>query len=508
MIYSNPIIPGFYPDPSICRVGQDYYLVTSSFEYFPGVPIFHSRDLLNWRQIGHCLTRTAQLNLTQAGSSAGIMAPTLRYYKGLFFLATTNISHQGSFYVYTDNPASNQWSDPILVDQPGIDASLFWDADNDRIYFASTGTGDGIYQSEIDLNTGRLLTSPCKIWSGTGGTFPEAPHLYKKGSYYYLMISEGGTQYGHMVTMARSRHPNGPFEACPYNPILTHRHLVGEPIQGTGHADLVEAEDGSWWAVFLAFRPQNWFFHHLGRETFLAPVNWTADEWFRINDGKSITLTMEAELPHRSLHPWSVTKCRDGFEGDQLALNWNFIRNLPVENWSLSARPGWLRLIGSALTLEAIDAVAFIGRRQQHFYCRASTRLDFAPKEDEEAGLTVFANHNHHYEVALRCVSGERQVFVRQRIGNLSVVVAWAKSHSDLPVQLEVKANSENYIFSFADDNGHFQWLATAPTRYLATEVVGGFTGVYFGLYATGNGQPCAIPADFDWFDYEETKPV
>lgn len=243
--YLNPVLPGFYPDPSVCRVGPDYYLVTSSFEYFPGVPIFHSLDLIHWHQIGHCLTRASQLALANISSSQGIYAPTLRYHRGRFYMVTTNVSASGNFYVYTDNPAG-EWSEPIWLQQEGIDPSLCFDGDH--TYLTSSGDRPlpGIYQCEIEIETGRQLTEARYLWRGTGGRFPEAPHLYHIGDYYYLFIAEGGTEYGHMETLARSRSPWGPFEPCPHNPLLTHRNDGYHPIQGTGHADLIETHDESW----------------------------------------------------------------------------------------------------------------------------------------------------------------------------------------------------------------------------------------------------------------------
>lgn len=253
--YSNPILPGFYPDPSVCRVGADFYLVTSSFHYFPGVPIFHSRDLVHWRQIGHCLTSRSQLNLDGCKSSLGIFAPTLRFHKGLFYMITTNTNGFRNFYVWAKQP-EGPWSEPVWLDWPGIDPSLFFDEDG-RVYITGNGgfLGDealGIYQAEINPETGSLLSERRFIWAGTGAKAPEGPHLYKIHGKYYLLIAEGGTEYGHMVTIARSDHPYGPYESHPFNPILTHRS-IDSPIQATGHADLVELEDGSWWAVFLAY---------------------------------------------------------------------------------------------------------------------------------------------------------------------------------------------------------------------------------------------------------------
>lgn len=486
MKYRNPVIPGFHPDPSICRVGDDYYLVTSSFEYFPGVPIFHSRDLIHWRQLGHCLTRRSQLPLAGAKPSGGIFAPTLRHHRGRFYLITTNISHGGNFIVHATDP-TGPWSEPVWVNQPGIDPSLFFD-DDGTVYF----TGTGITQFQIDPDTGRALSEKKIIWSGTGGQYPEGTHLYKIRGRYYLMIAEGGTEYGHMETIARSDHPMGPFEPCPHNPILSHRSFQS-PIQCTGHADLVEDPRGNWWAVCLGVRPQGYPpCHHLGRETFLAPVCWTPDGWPVIGDAGHLALEMDADcLPPQ---PWPAPPVREDFNTPHLGPDWNFLRNPNPANWSLTERPGHLRLRGSPVTLDDEDSPAFVGRRQQHFDCAVRTRLEFAPaRATDEAGLTVYMNPRHHYEVAVRGM----QIIVRRRIGSLVADVATAPAPRG-PVTLRIEATPLTYRF-YTDD----RFLAEAETRYLATEVAGGFTGVYFALYATGHGARCAAPADFDWFDYE-----
>lgn len=250
--YTNPVIPGFYPDPSVCAVGDDFYLVNSSFEYFPGVPVFHSKDLINWTQIGYCLTRKSQLFLDKCVPSGGIFAPTIRYNNGMFYMITTDVS-KGNFIVHTQDPAG-EWSEPVWLKQRGIDPSLYFEGD--KCYLTSN-PDNTIYVSEINPLTGEQLTESRAIWGGTGGRYPEAPHIYKKDGWYYLLISEGGTEYGHKVTIARSRNIDGPYTSNPANPILTHMNVNAQqnPIQGTGHADLVQAKDGSWWMVFLAFRP-------------------------------------------------------------------------------------------------------------------------------------------------------------------------------------------------------------------------------------------------------------
>ena len=262
-MYNNPIIPGFYPDPSVCRVGEDYYLVNSSFHYFPGVPIFHSRDLVHWQQIGNVLDRTSQVDLKGIRCSGGIYAPTIRYHKGLFYMITTNVDGCDNFFVTASSP-EGPWSDPIIIGGEGIDPSLFFD--EDKVYYVGQRQkknarffGDcEIWIQELDVTTGKLLGEAAAIWDGAmkDGVWQEGPHLYKKDDYYYIMIAEGGTSISHSVMIARSKSLLGPYEANPNNPILTHRHLgKNHPITCVGHGDLIEAHDGSWWMVHLGCRP-------------------------------------------------------------------------------------------------------------------------------------------------------------------------------------------------------------------------------------------------------------
>lgn len=497
MKYANPVIPGFYPDPSICRLAEDYYLVTSSFEYFPAVPIFHSRDLINWRQIGHCLTRKTQLNLDKIRCSGGIYAPTIRCHGGKFYMITTNVrdyDHLTNFVVTAEDPAGD-WSEPVAFDGQGIDPSLLFD-DDGKVYLTSCGN----LQSELDVETGKLLSNPRNVWEGTGGRYPEGPHLYKINGTYYLMIAEGGTGCMHMETVARSKSPWGPFEPCPHNPILTHRDSHS-PIQATGHADLMQAHDGRWWMVFLGFRPaEGKFYHHLGRETFLAPVTWSEDGWPVVNEAGSVSLEMQADcLPP---HPFPSEPVRDDFDSTDLRLCWNFLRNPYEGDWSLTARAGWLRLNGSALTLSDDDSPAFVGRRQRHFNCKVTALIEFDSQQDgDEAGLTAIMNSSHHYEIAVARLSGKRRVIVRRRIGTLAKVVADAPL-PDGPVMLEIAAEPTEYTFRYAPAEGNITDLTTGETRYLSSEVAGGFTGVYLGMYATGNGRAGGAPGDFDWFEY------
>ncbi|MFW6189820.1 MAG: glycoside hydrolase family 43 protein [Planctomycetota bacterium] len=503
MKIQNPVIPGFHPDPSICRVGGDYYLATSSFEYFPGVPIYHSRDLVNWRQVGHALTRPEQLPLEGVPCSGGIWAPSLRHHEGRFCLVTTNVDTQAwkmrNFFVTADDPAGD-WSDPVWLDEGGIDPDIFLRPDGDALYM-HTGE-DGIRLGELELESGRVGEMRT-VWAGTGGSHPEGPHLYRIDDTYYLMIAEGGTGRGHTETIARADEPFGPYEPCPHNPILTNRSREDLDVQCTGHADLVQAGDGSWWLVLLAVRLLPGDFprvHTLGRETFLAPVEWRHG-WPVVNGGQPIRTEME--VPERDLHPFPAPPKRDDFDTAGLRPCWNFLRNPDPDSWSLSQRPGWLTLHGSALTLDDRASPAFVGRRQQHFACAARARLDFEPTApNEEAGMTVLMNDRHHYEIALTRREGARAVTARRRVGSLRAEEAQTPA-GEGPIELAVEADPETYSLTCRGPDGGRSTLLEAETRYLSSEVAGGFTGIYLGMYATGNGRPCRRAAHFDWFDYE-----
>jgi len=506
MNYKNPVIPGFYPDPSVCRVDGDFYLVNSSFEYFPGVPIWHSRDLIYWRQIGHVLTRRSQLELDGVKCSDGIYAPTLRHHNGVFYMITTlvNAGSYRNFYVTATNP-TGPWSDPIWYDQNGIDPSLFFDEDGKAYFQSNRGLTfkmeRAIYQSELDLKTGKRLTEPKLLWRGSGGCYVEGPHIYQRDGWYYLLTAEGGTSYGHLAAIARSRSIWGEYEPCPHNPILSNRHAY-EQIHGTGHADLVQAADGSWWMVHLAFRKTIGDIHTLGRETCLAPVEWR-DGWPVINRTGTISEIVAADtLP---LHPWASPPVRDDFAGDTLGWSWMHLRNPVTENYSLTERKGCLRLRGSEKNLCEVASPTLVVRRQQHFDFLATTSLDFnPPSANEEAGLTLLMTNEHHYDFFVTNRGGQRALVVKYHLELIQQTTA------EIPlvpgaVQLRITGTKPHYAFSCSQNGSEFREVARVNTRYLGTEVTSGYNGVVIGLYATGNGQRCASPADFDWFDYQPT---
>jgi xylan 1,4-beta-xylosidase len=499
---TNPVIPGFHPDPSVCRVGEDYYLVTSSFEYFPGIPIFHSKDMVNWQQIGHVLTRKSQLNLEGLGLWSGIYAPVIRYHDGIFYVTSTNVNGGGNFYVMATDPRG-PWSEPIWVDEHWFDPSLFFD-DDGKVYYLRRGD-HGAVMAEIDINTGELLTELKTLKSGMVSSDMEGPHLYKINGMYYIMAAEGGTRAMHMETIARSKNIWGPYEANPQNPILA-QHRGCYFIRGTGHGDLIHAHDGTWWMTFLATRHHGYDANsHLGRESFLTPITWE-EGWPVVHPDAPFKpeLTVQA-LPQR---PWPEQPIRDDFDGVKLGFQWNFLRNPLEGSWSLQRRPGYLSLTGNPFTLKDIAAPAFVGRRQQHFNATATTKLYFYPtKNYEEAGITAFMNFEHHYAMLVRKKGNGREIIMRKVIGDMVCENVFANV-PDGPVYLRIEATPRSYSFQWSVDGESFQQLDEARTTYIGPELASTFTGVFFAMYATGNGKPAKATADFKWFDYEPGEPL
>lgn len=475
MQYSNPVLKGFYPDPSVCRAGDLYYMVCSSFQFFPGVPLFESRDLVNWRQIGHVLTRKNQVMLEGIHSSGGVFAATIRYHQGRFYVTTTNNSTGQNFYVWTSD-IYGEWSDPLYVEQDGIDPSFYFEGG--KTYFMTTGIDDfgdhGIIQAEIDLETGKKLTPSRVVWKGTGGRFVEGPHLYHIGDWYYLMASEGGTEYGHMLTLCRSRNIWGPFENCPHNPILTNRDKAPFEIQGVGHGELVVGPDGKWYIPCLGFRQiDTWMpYHHLGREVFLAPAELTEDGWFRCGDGtmeKSYTVTLPGVQQEKKI--WT-------FQNTRWDVDWCFLRHPDMGRYQLSRERGVL--FGSDCGLSQIGSPSFVGLRQKDLQGTLQCRVT---ADNGEAGVTVYQCEQSHYDVGIRKCQTGWEAFLRLCIGDIS--------HIQMTVPLEKPEAQLRLVFDnlqyrfYADD----VLLGTAQSRFLSSEVMTGFTGVVLGLWAVGENR-------------------
>ncbi|MDQ0226168.1 glycoside hydrolase family 43 protein [Metabacillus niabensis] len=510
MKYLNPILPGFYPDPSIVKVGEDdFYLVTSSFEYFPAIPIFHSKDLLNWKQIGSVLTRDSQVNLRNSRSSGGLYAPTLRYDNGTFYLISTDVSGTGNFYVTATDP-QGPWSDPIKIPYGNIDPSLMFDDDGKVYVTVQNGAGyeSHIIQYEINIQTGEALTSPVVISNGDGGQWTEAPHLYKIRGIYYLLCACGGTGEDHRAIISKSSQPYGSFEML-NTPILTHNQMNDHPIQNIGHADFVEDSNGNWWAVFLGTRPVNQKYTILGRETFLAPINWTEDGWPMIDNNEGIVNgVMETTnlTGNYKLEEFFLDK--DDFEQDRLDLTWFHLRAKCEKNYSLTDRKGWLSLHGGPDNLsDEKGTPTFICKPQKHIKMELSALLEFEPENDgEEAGLSVRLNENAHYEIAVKQVNGERVVVALKTIQGHTEEMTRSLLQNKR-IKLSIMSDDEDYHFRFAEEGEEWKCLGKSQLASLSKEENGGygsvFTGVCLGLYATGNGKASSTPAFFDWVQYK-----
>ncbi len=496
--YHNPIVPGFTPDPSVCRAGDDFFLVTSSFEYFPGVPLYHSLDLVHWRQIGHVLTRKSQLNIETARSSGGIFAPTIRFHDGRFYMVTTDTRGLGNFLVHAADPFG-EWSEPVKIPLGGIDPSLSWHGE--KCVFVSSeviGGVRGAWATEIDPMTGAVQGEPRLLWQGTGQRYDEAPHLYEKDGWYYLLMAEGGTEWNHCVTIARRRALWGPYEGCPQNPIFTHRGTWSR-LQSTGHGDLFQDARGDWWMVFLGVRHVG-ATHHLGRETCLAPVSWPEGGWPQIPS----PLPDEVPLPnHWQAHPWEPLPTRDDFDADSLPVRWQFRRNPVEDSWSLTRRKGFLSLRLLPASLDDPLPQSFVGVRQSDFAQTATTRLEFAPNADhEEAGLCVLMRESHYAALVVTRRGGKRVVLVRRKVGPYLRIDSAPTAVSDGPIQLRIVATASEYVLQVFSDTG-WQTLEKMETKLLSTELAGGFTGVVFGLFATSSGHDSDNWADFDFFELE-----
>lgn len=477
MIYRNPIVKGFYPDPSVCCAEGVYYMVCSSFQYFPGVPIFRSTDLINWEQIGHCLTRKSQIMLEKVNSSGGVFAPTIRYNNGTFYMVTTNDTTHQNFYITTSD-ITGEWSEPIYVDQGGIDPSLYFE--DGHAYFISNGFDDfgvhGIVQCEIDIETGKKLTPSRTIWQGSGGRYLESPHMYKIGDEYYLMAAEGGTEYGHMVTYARGSSVWGEFKGYPHNPVLTNRNLGGYQIQGVGHGDLIQDKNGDWFIIHLGFRQiGQWAtYHHLGREVFMTPVQFGEDGWFTAGaDGttrETFKIQGDFEQHFKSEYTFENT-----------SLDRIFLRHPDMSRYELGKDKFILH--GTDTTIDIPESPTFVAIRQLDFCADISCDVSI---NNGEGGITFYMDENHHYDIAVRSTDEGYEAVLKLNIGDIKAVQNSVKLSGN-QAKLIIEAN--NYVYNFRVRDGESEiYLGSAQTRYLSSEVAGGFTGVVIGLYAQQEG--------------------
>jgi xylan 1,4-beta-xylosidase len=524
---AQPILPGFHPDPSICRVGDDFYLVTSTFEYFPGLPVHRSRDLVNWELIGHVLDRAGQLPLDGVRSSGGLYAPTIRWHRGIFYVVCTLIDppvgRPGGNFVVTAKDPAGPWSEPVWLGEiDSFDPSLLFDGD--EAWFCATRPdraspvvgGTEIWVQAFEPATLSLVGEKTVIWHGAlvDAVWAEAPHLYRVPDGFLLVVAEGGTAHDHAVTCARAKEVTGPYRNHPRNPVLTHRHL-GEryPVVGAGHADLVEAPDGTWWAVLLAMRTrwaQDGYHYPMGRESFLAQVQWE-DGWPVVNPGLGALRVGQPGLGG-AVAAASPEPERDDFDRDKLGPRWSFVRTPRVPIAVLTERPGRLALHPQPAGIEDAGCPAFICRPQEAWDFTASGLLEFAPRDERDvAGIVLRQNEDFSLQL-LVSLDGEGRRVARavRRFAGVDEVAAVLRVPEG-PLLLSVTGAGLDY--SFAVDGVP---VATLDGRGLSTTLAGGFTGTMLGPYAfagarservdpgeeAGPDRAEAPIAWWDWFEY------
>ena len=509
--FKNPVLPGFHADPSVCRAGDDFYLVNSTFQYFPGVPVFHSKDLVNWEQVGNCLTRPSQVDLKGTDGNSGIYAPTIRYNNGRFYMVTTVFPSRRHFYVWTDNPAG-EWSEPVVIDFAvgSCDPTLYFE--DDKCYFLWK-EGD-IKICEIDVETGRQLGEIHHLGTGLGGRYPEGPHIYKKDGYYYLLLAEGGTEHGHHVNILRSKNLFGPYQPNPANPILSHFNMKmqNSQIQGLGHADLIQAPDSSWWMICLGYRTSGYLQHVMGRETMLAPVRWEQGGWPVVNgDGtlqtdmkcKTLPLVAMPKDPVREEFDYIKRDApKDSYHSLGLPMGWMSLCNPDYSRYSLTERKGWLRLRPSTTDLSETASPTFIARRQTELNFTATALFDLSHlSEGMQAGITAYAAPLNHYDVVAEKRNGQIIIKSNVRLGQTR--------HSEKEfalsgtrAYLRITSDKDFYYLQASSDGKDFVELAKMEYRFLSTETIGGFTGVMLGLFAQCGNETGGGYADVDWFEY------
>ncbi|KIW03841.1 uncharacterized protein PV09_05140 [Verruconis gallopava] len=540
--YTNPIIPGFNPDPSITRVGKDFFLVTSTFDFFPGIPIYHSTDLIKWRLISHVLTRKSQLDIRAVEIGGGVWAPTIRYRTaqqegkaadegGAFYVcgscfdryrpqADERIWPRGWYAKCKERDIwdgmGSGWSELVYFDMVGFDQDLFWDDDSGDVYLSSTyrmhdrtpvPTGAkplkdfAVHICKVDLSTGRCLTRPRLLRSSPSG-IAEGSHIIKRGSYYYLFTAEGGTEDGHSEYVSRSKSgPLGPWESG--GKIVGSGTGPEDEVQNTGHCDLVEDADGNWWAVLLAVRPRKrpdgtWEPSVFGRETFLIPVTWR-DDWPILNNNERISLVGNA--PGLYQHAEATTWRDDFADGNGMQLGW-YRKSTPQKvDWSLTERPGWLRLWGAPYSLNTAVCSTTWLRKQTQAETTFETRIDFRPDSNRvEAGLVVWLNHTCFSSVGIRLADGKGC----RRVVSLSLAdgrkITQPLATADSEVLLVVQCGSE-YRFGYREigSDSRIRYVGSICNSSMLKEPDVGviFTGMMVGLYAFGEWEAALVPADF-----------
>ena len=535
--FINPIINGGYPDPSIVRVENDFYIVNSSFEYFPALPIHHSKDLVNWELIGYGIDRpsqgTGKVNLYDVQQQGGIHAPSIRYHDGLFYIVTTNVyspvdkskpTEMVNFILTAKNPAG-PWSDPYVIEgAPGIDPDIFFD-DNGKVWFVGThdtgnpnknGIGE-IWIQELDLNNWKLKGQRHSIWRGAcGGCCVEGPHIYKQYGRYYLMVAEGGTSYNHAVMIASSKNIEGPYDSNPKNPILTSRHLSNNNwVHSTGHADLVQLKDKRWYMVSLGIRNEMDSTSNMGRETHLMPVVWEEawDNWVEVEKGRwepviikwPVVAPNTGKVERNTSIPFFEKKQNinysfyDDFTSSKLDLQWNF-RRVPRENtYELNSKNKTLKLNLSPESFELRSQYNLMGFRQKETEFEYSSSMNFKPKKNfSEAGLSIFSQDDNYINFTVKKHNNKTllNLSVKPRDQKLDIIKSIPlKYNENIILKILSKDNKYIYYYSLDDGNSFDVFTETAANLVLCK----GYIGTNLGLYASSNGYKTKEYAEFEW---------
>jgi len=505
--FRNPILPGFYPDPSICRRGNDYFLINSTFSYFPGIPVFHSNDLVHWKQIGNALDRPSQLKLDGLGVSSGVYAPAIEYNEKnqTFYIINTVVGGIGNFIVKTKDPFKS-WSEPIkLPEVKGIDPSLFFDDDGKSYIVCSQASPapkwsghSVIWMHEFDAVNDKASADRLIVVDGGPDTIQhprwlEGPHIYKVNGWYYLMAAEGGTQSGHKEVIFRSKLAKGPYVQGPNNPILTQLGLPADrpnKVTNVGHADMVKTKSGEWFAVFLGCRPYSDEQFNTGRETFMLPVKWVDDFPVILENGK----TLAPVIAKKDIAPKGETQSgnfswRDEFNKPTLDMKWLMLRT-PREQWWNIAK-GKLDLEVLPRSLSQKENPAFIAHRQQHTNFDASTSMLFTPKTDKElAGMAYFQNEKNYFVIG-KTLKNNKQVILIQSVikGVVTLVTEKELALSDysknVNFSIQVNEGAANFYYSTSASKHAILLAPNIDVSNLSTKKAGGFVGSVIGMYAT-----------------------
>lgn len=508
--YQNPVQRGFFPDPSVIRVGDDFYMVNSSFQYFPAIPISHSKDMIHWHIIGHAITDSSYLDLSDIPDSHGIWAPDISYVDNKFVIfATLRLTGDGKRgndirrrqLVVTSEKPEGPYSKPSWIEVDDIDSSLFVDDDDSRYMLISPAV------NAVPLSHDCLSVAgeeKC-VWQGTGERCPEGPHIFKKDGWYYAMDAEGGTGYGHRINCSRSRTLFGKYEESPLNPVLMQKN-PDAPIQRSGHGKIIQIQDGSWWMYYLCGRANGGHYTTIGRETSLDPVQWTKDGWFTVNEGKGPSTIQNAPNLPECVYPKFE---RDDFDEDKLSLEWEFVRNPDFGTFSLSDRKGFLRIYTRDGQLCERRAKNTLLRRETEHVYKAETKLDFSPTRDgEQAGLTCYYSTVTYIRWSLCFENGRKLQLVINRNNGEELV----SEISEIPegfIYLKVEVDHQKRTFFYSTDGKEWKKGGCIENCiFLCDEGVPEdrkrHTGTLVGIYANNGGCGSRIPADFDYFDYKD----